>query len=126
MPIYITPFSGLRIFKLLLKFGLFGFLIIRDRQRVKIAEMNAFLQACVTLQEAQVTLPDFLQPLFPNCSGAVYLIDNSKKLLEAIATWGTINSETVFKTSECWCLRKGSIHLGTPDKPHVYCSHISR
>lgn len=96
----------------------------RDLQRIKLAEMNAFLQACMSLQEAEAALSDFLQPLFPNCNGAVYLINSSKKILQAIATWGTVSSELVMETHECWGLRKGNVHLSLPDKPRVYCSHI--
>ena len=54
--------------------------------RLKLAKINEFLQACLTVREAEIVLSDLLQPLFPNSHGVVYLMNNSKNLLEAIAT----------------------------------------
>lgn len=94
----------------------------RDRH-LKLATMNEFLQACLTLKEAQTALSSLLQPLFPHTHGAVYLIKNSKNSLQAIATWGIINSST-FETHECWALRKGDSHLAYPSTPGIYCRHV--
>ncbi|MGF1539244.1 MAG: diguanylate cyclase [Pleurocapsa sp.] len=97
---------------------------IRNQKRIKLAEMNSFLQACLSLKEAKNALPDLLQPLFPNTDGAVYLLNNSKDILEAIATWGTITSDDHFLPQECWALRRSSPHKGDPTAPRIYCSHI--
>ena len=97
---------------------------IRNQERIKLGEMNGFLQACLTLQEAQNALPDLLKSLFPNTNGAVYLISNSKDTLEAIATWGIINSDNTFLPQDCWALRRSSPHKGEPTKPGIYCNHI--
>lgn len=94
----------------------------RDKH-LKLATMNEFLQACLTLKEAQTALSSFLQPLFPNTHGAVYLMKNSKNLLEAIATWGIVNSDTL-EPHECWALRKGDSHLAYPSTPGIYCNHV--
>lgn len=94
----------------------------RDKH-LKLAAMNEFLQACLTLKEAEAALKDLLQPLFPNTHGAVYLMNNSKKFLEAIATWGTISNDISFEPHECWALRKGDRHLAYPSTPGIYCSH---
>ena len=94
----------------------------RDKH-LKLATMNEFLQACLTTKEAQTALSSLLQPLFPNTHGAVYLMKNSKNLLEAIATWGIVNSDTL-EPNECWALRKGDLHLADPSTPGIYCSHV--
>ena len=97
---------------------------IRNQERIKIAAMNNFLQACVTLEEAQKALADILKPLFPDTDGAVYLLANNHTLLEAIATWGVVDSDTSFAVDECWALRLSSVHQGEPEKPGIYCQHI--
>ena len=51
----------------------------RDEVRIKLARMNEFIQACLSLEEAQEIVGDLLQPLFPDSSGVVYLLNNSKK-----------------------------------------------
>ncbi|GAB4527293.1 MAG: hypothetical protein Tsb0014_07940 [Pleurocapsa sp.] len=96
----------------------------RNQERIKLAAMNNFLQACVTLEEAKTALADLIKPLFPNTDGAVYLINNSQDILNAIATWGTIYSKTSFEPNECWALRRSSVHQGNPKTPAIYCHHI--
>jgi diguanylate cyclase (GGDEF)-like protein/PAS domain S-box-containing protein len=94
-------------------------------QHLKLAAMNEFLQACLTLKEAESALKDLLQPLFPNTHGAVYLMNNSKNFLEAIANWGIMSNDISFsfEPHECWALRKGDRHLAHPSTPGIYCSH---
>ncbi|MEN9518502.1 MAG: hypothetical protein RLZZ381_1090 [Cyanobacteriota bacterium] len=96
----------------------------RDKH-LKLVTMNEFLQACLTIKEAQTALSSLLQPLFPNTHGAVYLMKNSKNLLEPIASWGIVNNDT-FEPHECWALRKGDLHLADPSTPGIYCSHVDR
>jgi diguanylate cyclase (GGDEF)-like protein/PAS domain S-box-containing protein len=96
----------------------------RDKH-LKLATMNEFLQACLTIKEAQTALSSLLQPLFPNTHGAVYLMKNSQNLLEAIATWGIIKHDTL-EPHDCWALRKGDLHLADPSTPGIYCSHVDR
>jgi diguanylate cyclase (GGDEF)-like protein/PAS domain S-box-containing protein len=99
---------------------------IRNQERINLGEMNGFLQACLSLKEAKNALPDLLQPLFPNTDGAVYLLSNSKDLLEAIATWGDISSSEHFLPQECWALRRSSPYKGEPTAPRIYCNHLKQ
>lgn len=94
-------------------------------KRIKLAKMNEFLQACVTIEEAETALTDLLQPLFPNTHGAVYLMSNSKNMLNAIAAWGIPNSESSFEPHECWALRRGNKHYAHPFTPGLYCTHTN-
>ena len=94
-------------------------------ERLKLAKMNEFLQACLTIKEAKIVLTDLLQPLFPNSHGVVYLMNNSKNLLEAIATWGLAMCESNFEPDECWSLRRGNIHQVYPQTDRLYCNHIN-
>ena len=97
---------------------------VRNQERIKLGEMNEFLQACSTMEEATTALADLIIPLFPSVSGAVYLINNSHNFLETIATWGTINSSSIIEPSECWGLRRGSPHFCKSSTSGLYCSHI--
>ena len=97
---------------------------VRNHERIKSAEMNEFLQACLTVEEAKRTLADLLVPLFPNFSGAIYLLNNSKNLLEEVASWGKTNSINVFEMKECWALRRSSTHICNPRTSSLYCAHV--
>ena len=98
---------------------------IRDKARIKLAQMNEFIQACISLDEARDIIADLLQPLFPNTAGAVYLMNNSKNIINAIATWKNPYSNLHFEPKECWGIRRGSPHLALPNTPGLYCSHIN-
>lgn len=97
---------------------------IWHEKKIKLGEMNEFLQACLTIEEAAKALPDLLQPLFPNTHGAVYLINNSQNLLDEIAVWGITNNGTSFDPKECWALRRGNSHQAHPHTPGLYCAHV--
>ncbi|MDJ0592401.1 MAG: diguanylate cyclase [Pleurocapsa sp. MO_226.B13] len=95
-----------------------------NQARIKLAEMNEFIQACVNLEEAQTVVTDLLKPLFPNTDGVVYTMSNSKNTIEAIAFWGIDNYEDHFDPKECWAIRRGNPHLAHPSTPRLYCSHL--
>lgn len=92
---------------------------------IRLGEMTDFLQACLTVKEAEKTLADLLKPLFPDSIGAVFRLKESHNILEAVATWGTpLNSQLMFSPNECWALRRGSVHVGEKHSPSLYCPHV--
>ena len=97
----------------------------RDKARIKLAQMNEFIQACISLDEAQEVIVDLLQPLFPNTAGAVYLTNNSKNIVDAIATWKNPHTNLHFEPKECWGIRRGNTHIAYPHTPGLYCSHLN-
>ncbi|MEL6440313.1 MAG: diguanylate cyclase [Cyanobacteria bacterium J06621_8] len=92
-----------------------------NQARIKLAEMNEFIQACVSLEEAQNIIGELLQPLFPDSSGAVYLINDNQIFLKAIATWGTPTSKEYFEPKECWGIRRSNLHQA--NSPKLHCNH---
>jgi len=98
---------------------------IKDRSRVRLSQMNRLIQACGNLDEAKLIVADLLQPLFPNTSGAVYLMKNSNDVVDTLSTWNGVQSETHFHSRSCWGLRLGSSYLVYAHAPKLYCSHVS-
>ncbi|WP_229640368.1 sensor domain-containing diguanylate cyclase [Waterburya agarophytonicola] len=95
-----------------------------NQARIKLAKMNEFIQACVSLEEAKTVVADLLKPLFPHTSGVVYLMNNSKNILDAIASWGDLHSEEHLDPKECWAIRCGNSHQAQIHLPGLYCSHV--
>ncbi|MEM7594294.1 MAG: diguanylate cyclase, partial [Cyanobacteria bacterium P01_A01_bin.83] len=95
-----------------------------NQARGKLLEMNEFIQACISLDEAQEVIGDLLQPLFPNTNGAIYLMDDNKALLNRIASWGITQSAPHFTPKECWGIRRGNSHQVQPNAPNLYCVHL--
>jgi len=97
---------------------------VLHEKRIKLGQMNEFLQACVTIPEAKSVLSDLLPKLFPNTHGVVYLINNSKNLLDAIAVWGLARSKSSFEPSKCWGLRRSRAHLVNFSQSGLHCTHV--
>ena len=96
---------------------------IWHEERVKLGQMNEFLQACLTIEEAELVLLDLLPKLFPQTHGAVYLMNNSNNCLNAIAAWGLPHSDNNFEPDRCWALRRGNVHLVNSAVSDLYCTH---
>ena len=101
-------------------------LIKHNQQMCKLTEVNEFLQLCKSLGEAKKTLAELLKPLFPKMSGSVYLINESRNVLEEFSSWGTLSNNCIFLREDCWALRKGSSYIGNTEFPALYCDHFSQ
>ncbi|MGB3514443.1 MAG: PAS domain S-box protein, partial [Microcoleaceae cyanobacterium] len=99
---------------------------LRHQEMVQLGEMNEFLQACASAQEAHQMLADLLKPLFPGCAGSVFTMTDSENLLAMVANWGEcVSNLPIFQPSECWALRRGHIHLVEANSPTLLCQHIN-
>lgn len=97
----------------------------RNQEMKLLNEISDFLQACLTVEEACLAISSFIKPLFPNCSGAIFMINNSRSQVHAIATWGDeLESLTEFSPEDCWSVRRGTIHRITPTTQGLKCQHI--
>ena len=67
-----------------------------------------------------------MQELFPNETGAIYVVNASKTQLKAIATWGPTpsTSDAAFTAQECVALRRDKIHLVEDTHHSLRCQHI--
>jgi len=92
-------------------------------------EMSDFLQSCLTPTEAATVITRFAQQMFPAESGALYLFNPSKNLVEAMLTWGAFSTqldEQVFTPDECWALRRGKRHIVQDKRGDLFCQHVIR
>ncbi|MBE9189154.1 diguanylate cyclase [Gloeocapsopsis crepidinum LEGE 06123] len=95
----------------------------RNREITFLGEMSEILQACHTVEEAYKVLPSLIQPLFPQISGGIFLINASRNMVEAVATWGRSISQTLFKSDDCWALRRGRVHC-MDTHTGLVCQHL--
>lgn len=98
----------------------------RNREITLLSEMTDVLQACLTIEEAYVAVSSLVQPLFPNGSGGLFLMNASKTLVESTATWGStpLASEKIFTPNDCWALRRGRSHLVEDADNGLLCKHL--
>jgi len=99
----------------------------RNRDITLLNEMGDLLQACLTCQEAYAGIAHFASLLFPDDAGALFVLQDPKRLMESVATWGKAAcGEPVFSPEECWALRRGEIHAVQVDRPGLICPHLAR
>jgi len=98
---------------------------LRTQEQALMAEMSDFLQVCLTVEEAYGAIADLIQPLFPDCSGAVFITNESCTLAEAVAIWGNaLSSQTLFDLQDCWALRRGRPHWAEKRHMNLFCKHL--
>jgi diguanylate cyclase (GGDEF)-like protein/PAS domain S-box-containing protein len=96
-----------------------------SRQRELMGTMTDLLQASLTTEEASGIVSRYMQLLFPNRDGALYLL-NTSGMLEPIAIWGEQKSlNTIFGMNDCWALRRGQIHEVVNPQTDLLCSHFT-
>ncbi len=99
----------------------------RNQEMLLLSQMNDFIQACLTLEEAYKALKTLIQPLFPHASGGIFITKASRDFLEAVVTWGNLPiGETIFHPRDCWCLRRGREHWVDENHQDLLCNHSDR
>ncbi len=88
-------------------------------------EMGDLLQSCSMPEEAYTIIGQFGERLFPEESGALYMINNSKNIVETPLVWGKHPpGQDVFTLNDCWALRRGRIHLLSESGLELLCPHL--
>ena len=96
----------------------------RNQEITLFSTMNDFLQTSTTEAEAYSIISDTVTQLFPEDSGAVFLLSPSRDMLEAAAVWGALPpANLIFPPQECWAQRRGQVHLATGHERR--CTHVS-
>ncbi len=90
-------------------------------------EMGDLLQSCLTVEEVYRVTSSSALNLFPSDSGALYMLNGSRNLLEEVASWGQFESgaiEHVFVPDNCWALRRGRVHIVEDTTTGLICPHV--
>ena len=94
---------------------------------VLLGEMGNLLQSSLTSEEAYATIKQSVQKLFPDESGALYIYNASRNLLEVIVAWGeALSSEEFFTQEECQALRNGQIFQVNDLRTMPICQHVQQ
>lgn len=99
-------------------------LLKRNQEITLFSRMNDFLQTCTTEAEAYSVISETATQLFPGDSGAVFVLNASRDMLEAVSVWGSRPPEKlVFPPGDCWGHRRGKPHVATSQAQR--CSHVA-
>lgn len=96
----------------------------RNQEITLFSKMNDFLQTSTTEAEAYAIISETVTQLFPEDSGAVFILSGSRNMLEAAAVWGPLPpANLIFPPNECWAHRLGQVHLGIGHER--WCPHVT-
>jgi diguanylate cyclase (GGDEF)-like protein len=90
----------------------------------QISELGSLLQACASREEVFRLIPERMRRLFPDASGSIALLTPSKNRLESVVTWGVGPTGQIFSPTECWALRRGTLHVHTGGLSGARCAHF--
>ncbi len=96
----------------------------RHEEIILLSQMSNLLQSCITIEEACKVIAQIVPLLFPNNSGALFAIANSRNLVEAITVWGSPTSQMLFATPDCIALRGCQPHLMEDTSTGLTCKHL--
>jgi diguanylate cyclase (GGDEF)-like protein/PAS domain S-box-containing protein len=99
----------------------------QSREIALLNQMSHLLQTCQSTEEAHAVIQQFAAELFPTDSGAVFVLNTSVDLVEAVCVWGdSPPAEQVFSPRECWALRRGQVHAAREGGSTLVCQHMSK
>jgi Cache domain len=91
-----------------------------------VSEMGDLLQGCNSSRDAIPVITKYMQRLFPDLSGAVYLA-TVRDTLEVMGVWGEFPPEEQrFVPDDCWALRRGRQYLVEDPEASLPCPHLSK
>ncbi len=97
----------------------------RNQQMTLLQKMSDVFQSCQTSGETYRAIANFVPQFFPDHSGALYILNNSKNLFEMTSIWGDApNLELVFDHQECWSLRRSRAYLVHDSGTAMNCRHL--
>lgn len=90
-----------------------------------LSQMISFLQVCKSKEEAFQFISESARSLFKDCSGALYIIKESRNQLHLAAKWGNSTQPELFTPDDCWGLRLGKRFVTSSSWKTPLCNHIS-
>ncbi len=96
------------------------------QERNEIAMLNEagnFLQSCDTMDEVAMLAGPFLDRIFPQLSGVLYIYAASRNQLTRLADWGQDAPPELLHPGECWSIRRGMRHHHSRRNGVPRCCH---
>ncbi|MBG1262857.1 diguanylate cyclase domain-containing protein [Nostoc commune] len=97
----------------------------KKRELIYLSDMADMLYCCESEDEVYQVVALTCSKLFPNMSGCIYIIANSKNYVQMNSFWGDERtSKEIFSLSDCWALRRGKSNLLSPHNSGLICNHL--
>ena len=98
-----------------------------DRENLLIDTMNSYLQVCLSMTETYPVIDYYVRRIFQGCTGAIYLFNENKTVVEPVVEWGsTNNAAKVLEPNDSWALRQGKVHEVQDPGQGMLCNFLSQ
>ncbi|MEH1839228.1 MAG: diguanylate cyclase [Nostoc sp.] len=98
---------------------------VKKQELIYLSDMADMLYSCESEDEVYQVVALTCSKLFPNMSGCIYIIANSKNYVQMNSFWGDERtSKEIFSLSKCWALRRGKLNLLSPHNSGLICNHL--
>jgi diguanylate cyclase (GGDEF)-like protein len=98
-----------------------------SQEMTVLSELTEMLQASTSTLELCRVVTVFVRQLFKMQSGAIYLLQEPGKVLDATTVWGEppiVGPK--FTPDECWALRRSKPHYEELGSEALFCAHVPR
>ncbi len=97
-----------------------------NEENAMLSDLGSYLQACATKPEAYDVLLAHARVLFPNDSGALYILTDTESS-ECVISWGDEQGLLAhpIQKHDCWALRRGVVHESSDSKASLRCRHYN-
>jgi diguanylate cyclase (GGDEF)-like protein len=97
----------------------------RTKQTQLFNQFGDLIQACDSEKETYTLLIKFCRKLFPNDSGYLSIFEKTKKVMQVVASWGSLRVVGEdFRPNSCWAIRRGHLHFVQNPEIDPICPHI--
>jgi diguanylate cyclase (GGDEF)-like protein/PAS domain S-box-containing protein len=98
----------------------------RNKETRLLNDMGDMLQSCLSIEEAYKVVGRFAELLFTGQTGALYVFNTERHLLQKKAEWGEkLYSLDEFDPEDCWGIRRGHLHEMIGNTNALLCNHIN-
>lgn len=82
---------------------------------------------CLEVQQAEDATVRYLEQLLPGTGGSMSIVNNSRRTLESVATWGGVERAAFdgFPPESCCAVRSGRLRWRRPERSEVHCTHFA-
>ncbi|WP_052384192.1 sensor domain-containing diguanylate cyclase [Litchfieldella xinjiangensis] len=104
-------------------------LVLQLRQSTEevtlINKLSSGLQSCESRDDTTAVLQHYMESLFPGMTGGLYLMRDSRNLLQLATSWGDEADHLVdpIEPQSCWALRLGHTHAVSSPSRELTCKH---
>ncbi len=96
-----------------------------NRELGLLSRLSELLQACRSEEETYKVIESMCTQCFPQDSGYLAIMDESRSILEVVSFWGNLKPDIpAFGIDDCWALRRGKTHCIEPSDTGPFCSHL--